>query len=67
MEKTRPNTKSARGASMVEYALLATILGIVLIGSIRFLGVKVAASLNDSTTQFDQAANLGAGAPLGGP
>lgn len=46
------DSRSERGASMVEYALLVALIAVVAIGAVRLLGTNVSTQLNSAATQI---------------
>ena len=51
-EEIAKDSRSERGASMVEYALLVALIAVVAIGAVRLLGTNVSRQLNTAATQI---------------
>jgi Flp pilus assembly pilin Flp len=49
--RLRP-TRDERGASMIEYALLASLIGIFAIVAVKFFGTQVSNSFSNSANQL---------------
>ena len=46
-------TKSERGASLVEYALLVALIAVVVIGAVTLLGTTASDTLSDVSSELD--------------
>ena len=40
-ERAKPNTDQARGATMVEYALLISLIAVIALAAVRYIGTNV--------------------------
>jgi len=61
LEEVSQENQSEKGATMLEYALLAALIAVVCIASITFLGNQANNSFNQVGAAMDTANTIGAG------
>lgn len=49
LDRRRPRRRSERGASLVEYVLLVSLIAVVMIGAVQMLGETAGDSLENSS------------------